>query len=122
MAEYAPSPLALLIAEMVAKYNGHHEATSPMMHDMLREIARDQAKLIEEAVVAAGYDTHLWQAIDYRALPEDEFFIVWSPDHPKIPLTVKREIFVYGSKEGTPKHLSMRHFTHWRPIMPLPRV
>lgn len=60
-----------------------------------------------------------WQPIE--TAPKDGFFLIFNPDHPEIPMTVKAEIFHSGLREGTPRHLSFNHFTHWMPT-PKPPV
>lgn len=69
--------------------------------------------------VAAWIIGRQWQPIE--TAPQDGFFLVWSPDHPEIPMVVRASIFHHGRREGTPKHLSFSHFTRWMPIPEPPR-
>jgi hypothetical protein len=46
-------------------------------------------------------------------IPEPEYFMVWSPDHPDSPIVVMKDLFLNARLPGIPKHLSMKHFTHW---------
>ena len=55
-----------------------------------------------------------WQPIE--TAPRIGFFMIWSPDHPEIPMVVKGEIFYTGLRKGTSGHLSFNHFTHWQPL------
>lgn len=71
------------------------------------------------AAILADRQRDQWQPIE--TAPKTGFFLVHSPDHAGIPMTVKAEIFHEGRKPGTPHHLSFNHFQHWMPCPPEPK-
>lgn len=71
-------------------------------------------------VLLADRQRDPWRPIE--TAPKNGFFLIHSPDHPGIPLTVKAEIFHSGIKAGTPRHLSFNHFKHWMPLPSAPKV
>lgn len=73
-----------------------------------------------KAALESVFDAGGW--LDADTAPTTGFFMAWSPDRPDIPMTVSAEIFQRARQPGQPKHLSMNHFTKWRPFPQLPKV
>ena len=67
-------------------------------------------KLIQVALQHLA-DSLEWLPIE--SAPRDGVFLTREADHP--PFVIAAEIY-WNEPENTPKHLSMKYFTHWLPL------